>query len=118
MLTFVRTGELRFARWPEFNFKKKIWRVPADRMKLGVEHLVPLSKQSLAVLNELQDISGKYELLFPSRSNIRKPISENTILYAIYRMGYRGRMTGHGLLPSNASSFLTNSGSSSRLKAG
>lgn len=96
MLTFVRTSELRAAEWAQFNHKEKMWRIPAENMKMGIEHLVPLSTQTLSLLEELREISGKYRLLFPGRNNINKPISENTILYGIYRMGYRGRMTGHG----------------------
>lgn len=109
MLTFVRTGELRAAKWSEFNLEEKLWRIPAERMKMGVEHLVPISRQALVVLAELQEITGNYDLLLPGRSNIRKPISENTILYGIYRMGYRGRMTGHGFR-SVASTYLNEEG--------
>lgn len=96
MLTFVRTGELRGARWEEFDFENKLWRIPASRMKMGVEHLVPLSDQAIDVLKELQPITGRYDLLFPGRDNIRKPMCENAILYSIHRMGYKGKATGHG----------------------
>jgi len=94
--TFVRTGELRGARWEEFNLEKKQWRIPASRMKMDEEHIVPLSKQTLALLEELRLISGNRELLFPNRTKPMTPISENTLLYALYRMGYRGRTTTHG----------------------
>lgn len=94
--TFVRTGELRGARWEEFDFDKKQWRIPASRMKMNEEHIVPLSKQSLAIIEEIRLISGNRELLFPNRIKPMIPISENTILYALYRMGYRGRTTTHG----------------------
>ena len=96
MLTFVRTGELRAARWEEFDIPGKLWRIPADRMKMGVEHLVPLSDQAIEILERLQYLTGAYDLVFPGRSKADKPISENTVLYGLYRMGYHSRATGHG----------------------
>jgi integrase len=105
MLTFVRTVELRGARWEEFDIDNKLWRIPADRMKMGVEHVVPLSDQAIDVLEELRVLTGHYELLFPGRSNAFKPMSENTVLYALYRMGYHGKATGHGFR-STASTIL------------
>jgi integrase len=95
-LTFVRTGELRKALWDEVNFDKAEWRIPAERMKMREEHIVPLAPQAIAALRDLQRITGKTPLLFPGRSNAFKPVSENTFLYALYRMGYHGRATGHG----------------------
>ena len=95
-LTFVRTGELRGARWSEFDLDNAEWRIPAERMKMRQEHIVPLSRQTLDVLRELQALTGRGALLFPSRSKAMQPISENTILYALYRMGYHSRATGHG----------------------
>jgi len=105
MLTFVRTVELRGAKWDEFDLEKKLWRIPADRMKMGVEHLVPLSDQAIDVLEELQPLTGHYGFVFPGRNNITKPMSENTVLYALYRMGYHGKATGHGFR-STASTIL------------
>jgi integrase len=96
VLTWVRTAELRGARWTEFNFDKAEWRVPAERMKGGKEHIVPLSRQAVEALEELRAITGNREYLFPNEHDPRRPMSENTILYALYRMGYRGRATGHG----------------------
>jgi integrase len=96
MLTFVRTAELRGARWDEIDFEAAEWRIPAERMKMREPHVVPLSHEALAVLREVQAISGGGALLFPSRSKASVPFSENTILFALYRMGYKGRMTGHG----------------------
>ena len=96
VLTFVRTGELRGAQWSEFDLDGAEWRIPAERMKMRAEHIVPLSRQALAVLRELQQHTGTGALLFPSRSKATQPISENTILYALYRMGYHSRATGHG----------------------
>lgn len=94
--TFLRTTEIRGARWDEFNFDKKEWRIPAERMKMKDEHIVPLSKQSLKIIEQIKPITGNRELLFPNVNNANKPISENTLLYALYRMGYRGRTTTHG----------------------
>jgi integrase len=96
MLTFVRTSELIKAEWDEFDFEAKMWRIPADRMKMKKDHLVPLSDQVIAILNELRDIHHNPKYIFPSRINAHKHMSNNTILMAIKRMGYAGRMTGHG----------------------
>ncbi len=109
MLTFVRTGELRNARWDEIDTDNRMWRIPAERMKMGVEHLVPLSDQVIECLTELREISGQYDLVFPGRNNINRPMSENTVLYALYRMGYHGRATGHGFR-STASTILNEMG--------
>jgi integrase len=109
LLTFVRTGELRGARWSEFDFDKREWRIPAERMKTRAEHIVPLSDQALAVLEELKALSGTGELVFPNEHKRREPMSENTILYALYRMGYRGRATGHGFR-ATASTILNEQG--------
>jgi integrase len=95
MLTFVRTGELRGARWSEINFDDAEWRIPAERMKMGDPHVVPLARQTIAALRELEKYTSWSELLFPG-SDGQKPISENTLLFALYRMGYHGRATGHG----------------------
>ena len=97
MLTMTRPGEVRFARWSEFDFERTEWRIPAERMKMRAEHLVPLSHQALAVLEELKLHTGNRELLFPSQTNLSKPISENTMVYAFGRMGYKGIATPHGM---------------------
>jgi len=96
MLTFVRTGELRGARWEEFDLDQGEWRIPAERMKMRAPHIVPLSPQSLAVIEELQPVTGQFNFLFPSQRDRRKPISENTLIYALYRLGYHKRATVHG----------------------
>lgn len=98
VLTFVRTAELRFAKWTEFEDLESgapLWRVPADRMKMRRPHLVPLAPQAVAVLAELRGLTGKSQFLFPAptRSEV---ISENTLIFALYRMGYHGRATVHG----------------------
>lgn len=95
-LTFVRTGELIGARWEEFDLDKAEWRIPAERMKMRTEHIVPLAPQAVEVLKTLQTISGQRSLLFPGERDHAKPMSNNTILSALKRMGYAGRMTGHG----------------------
>jgi len=71
------------------------WIVPAERMKMKAEHVVPLSRQALTVLRELRAIGGGSRYVFPGR-NADKPISNNTMLFALYRLGYKGKMTGHG----------------------
>lgn len=96
MLTMTRPGEVRFARWDEFDMARAEWRIPAERMKMRVPHIVPLSRQALAVLKELRQISGHCELLFPSERKLTNPISENTLSYAMGRMGYKGIATPHG----------------------
>lgn len=96
MLTFVRTSELINARWEEINFDKKEWAIPAERMKMGKEHIVPLSRQAIEVLDNQKILAGQWPLVFPSSVRPRNSISNNTILGALKRLGYQGRMTGHG----------------------
>ena len=95
-LTFVRTGELIGAKWSEIDLKAKRWDIPAERMKMRTPHIVPLSRQAIEVLENLSTITGKSELIFPGDRNHKKAMSNNTILKALERMGYKGRMTGHG----------------------
>jgi integrase len=95
-LTFVRTSELIGARWEEFDLKAAEWRIPASRMKMKTPHIVPLAKQTVEVLRTLSIATGHSALLFPGERDHDKPMSNNTILAALKRMGYRGRMTGHG----------------------
>jgi integrase len=95
-LTFVRTGELIGARWAEFDLDAAEWRIPAERMKMRTPHIVPLSKQAVELLRVLHEATGHRELLFPGERDHDKPMSNNTILKALERMGYKGRMTGHG----------------------
>jgi integrase len=94
-LTFVRTGELIGATWDEIDMDGATWIVPAERMKMKTEHVVPLSPQALALLREVRAIGGGSRYVFPGR-NPDKPISNNTMLFALYRLGYKGKMTGHG----------------------
>ncbi|MEO8064747.1 MAG: integrase arm-type DNA-binding domain-containing protein [Pseudomonadota bacterium] len=95
-LTFVRTAELIGARWQEFDLKSLRWDIPAERMKMKTPHVVALSMQAKSVIEELMAISFDRDFVFPNDVNPDKPMSNNTILFALYRMGYRGRMTGHG----------------------
>jgi integrase len=95
-LTFVRTSELIGARWEEFDIDARRWSIPATRMKMKTPHIVPLSLQAVEVLELLRTISGNRELVFPGEQDYKKPMSNMTILKALERMGYKGRMTGHG----------------------
>lgn len=95
-LTFVRTSELVEAKWAEIDFDKAMWIIPAERMKMGSEHLVPLSRQSIQILLELKNMNGKREFVFPSIPRPKQSMSKGTILMALKRMGYKNRMTGHG----------------------
>jgi integrase len=97
LLTFVRTGELRGAEWSEFDTDAAEWRIPAERMKMRESHVVPLSRQALAILEELRALTGSERYLFPQRAYPDRVMSENTLLYALYRLGFHSRMTGHGV---------------------
>ncbi len=94
-LTFLRTSELIGGEWPEIDFDRALWAVPAARMKVKVPHLVPLSRQTLAILRELYALNGAYRWVFPGR-NTAKHISTNTLLSVLHRSGYRLRQTSHG----------------------
>jgi len=94
--TFVRTSELIEAPWSEINWADQEWRIPAERMKMRVPHIVPLSKQAIIMLRSLQTLTGDQRLMFPGTRDPSKPMSNNTILKALEIMGYQYRMTGHG----------------------
>jgi len=95
-LTFVRTSELIGAKWVEFDVETTRWDIPADRMKMRTPHIVPLAKQALDLLDTLSTLTGQSEWLFPGDRSAKKPMSNNTILKGLERMGYKGTMTGHG----------------------
>lgn len=95
-LTFVRTAELIGAKWSEFDFDEKQWRVAPERMKMKTPHIVPLSRQAIHLLDVLKPLTGHGELVFPNQNNHSKPMSNNTILKALEVAGYKHRMTGHG----------------------
>ncbi len=114
LLTFVRTTELRAAVWAEFEGlddddpRAPLWRIPDTRMKAGRPHLVPLAPQSVSILRELKDLSSASDWVFPAKGRERH-MSNNTMLFALYRMGYHGRATVHGFR-SLASTILNEAG--------
>ena len=115
LLTFVRSSELRGACWEEFDFKDKVWRISADRMKMGNEHLVPLSSQAMEVLELLKGMTGNYDLVFPSERQRTRAMSDNTMRRAIFKLGYDGtrkdksKAVPHGFR-ATASSILNETG--------
>ena len=94
-LTFVRTAELRMMEWDEINFETKLWRIPADKMKMAQPHIVPLSRQALELIEGLRPLTGNKQYVFYNHSTA-KPMSSNALLCVIRTMGYNGKMTGHG----------------------
>jgi integrase len=107
---FVRPGELRRAEWEEFNFDKAEWRIPAARMKMRQQHIVPLARQVLEILEDLQLYTGNGRFLFPSMRANTAPISDMTLLGGLRRMGYtKEQMTVHGFR-SMASTLLNEHG--------
>jgi integrase len=106
----TRPGELRLAQWPEVDLKNAVWRIPAERMKMRRPHVVPLSKQVVVSLIELEALTGPDSFIFPAFHTSRRPLSENTINQAFRRMGYAvGEVTAHGLR-TTASTLLNESG--------
>jgi len=96
-LVFVRPGELRHAEWSEINEEAAEWRIPAHKMKMRTQHIVPLSKQALAVLEEIKPVTGTGRYVFPGERTASRPMSENTVTAALRRLGYaKDEMTGHG----------------------
>jgi integrase len=98
-LLFVRPGELRHAEWTEFDLdgQEPHWRIPAEKMKMGEQHVVPLANQALALLRELILLTGRGQFVFPSLRSGSRPMSENTVNAALRRLGYAtDEMTGHG----------------------
>ena len=87
---FVRPSELRKAEWSEFDLDKAEWRIPAERMKARVMHIVPLSTQAVEILRELHPLTGSGRYVFPSLRTAERPMSENTINGALRRLGYSG----------------------------
>ena len=94
---FVRPGELRGAEWDEFNIEAAEWRIPAERMKMGEQHLVPLSRQAVEILRELEPLTGQGRYVFTAIGRQPRPLSENTLGAALRRLGYASdEMTPHG----------------------
>jgi integrase len=111
-LTFVRPGELRAAEWVELTLDgaEPTWRIPGPRMKMKEQHIVPLSTQAVAILRELQPLTGRGKYVFPSLLSSERPMSNNTVNTALRRLGYTGdEMTGHGFR-STASTLLNEQG--------
>lgn len=107
---FLRPGELRQAKWSEIDFAEKVWRVPAERMKMKQPHAVPLSRQVLFILQDLRSIARTSEFLFPALHTTRRPISDNTLNVALRRLGFEhDEMTSHGFR-AMASTLLNESG--------
>lgn len=109
-LLFVRPGELRHAEWVEFDLESGEWRIPASKMKMKTIHIVPLSKQAVSIIRELEPLTGAGKYLFPSMRSNNRPMSENTVNGALRRLGYsKEDMTGHGFR-SMASTLLNEQG--------
>jgi integrase len=109
-LLFVRPGELRAAEWTEFDLERAEWRIPAAKMKMRADHLVPLSTQTIAIIRELHPLTGSGRYLFPGERTRDRPMSENTVNAALRRLGYqKDEMTGHGFR-STASTLLNEQG--------
>ena len=101
---------MRHAEWSEINTDAAEWRIPAAKMKMRVQHIVPLSQQALAVLEELRPLTGLGRYVFPSERTTERPMSENTVTAALRRLGYtKEEMTGHGFR-SMASTLLNELG--------
>ncbi len=127
LLVFTRSSELRFARWEEIDFDRALWTIPAERQpiegvkhstrgaKMATPHLVPLSRQALALLTEVRQLTGRFDLIFPNDHAHWKPMSENTVNAALRRMGYdtKTEVCGHGFR-AMACSALVESGLWSR----
>ena len=109
-LVFVRPGELRKAEWTEIDLEASEWRIPAERMKMRSKHIVPLSRQAVAILKDLKPLTGKGRFVFPGERSRARPMSENTVNGGLRRLGYTGsEMTGHGFR-SMASTLLNEQG--------
>jgi integrase len=107
---FLRPGELRQAKWDEIDFVEKVWRVPAERMKMKQPHAVPLSRQSLFILQDLRSLARTSEYLFPALHTTKRPLSDNTLNVALRRLGFENdEMTSHGFR-AMASTLLNESG--------
>jgi len=109
-MVFTRPGELRLARWSEFDFDGAVWTIPAERTKMRREHRVPLPRQAISILKDLHSLTGYGDLVFPSLRTARRPISENTMNAALRRLGYsKDEVTAHGFR-ATASTLLNESG--------
>ena len=109
LYTFVRPGEVRAATWTEFDLEGQLWRIPGERMKMGDPHTVPLSRQSVDLLRELQAITGGEQWLFPNSRDSKRCMSATTLNRVLERMGYTGRFSAHGFR-ATASTWLNEAG--------
>ena len=111
LLTLARTTEIRYATWGEFELDSDsaVWRIPGERMKMERDHMVPLSRQAVSVMAEVRKFTQGEHYVFHQLNNPKKPMSENTMLYALYRMGYHRRATVHGFR-ATASTILNEKG--------
>jgi integrase len=109
LYTFVRPGEIRLASWPEFDLEGALWRIPAERMKMGEAHIVPLAPQAISLLRELRRLTGAEEWLFPNTRDPKRPMSATTLNRVLERMGYAGRFSAHGFR-ATASTWLNEAG--------
>lgn len=96
IITGLRTGELRGALWSEIDTNKALWEISAERMKMRRPHIIPLSTQALAIIEQIRAMTGQFPLLFPGRNDPSKTMSEASINQVFKRIGYTGRVTGHG----------------------
>lgn len=109
-LVFLRPGELRQAEWTEIDFEAKEWRIPPEKMKAGRLHIIPLSKQAISILKNIEPLTGNSKYVFPSTRSFVRPMSNNTITGALRRIGYTSdEMTAHGFRGS-ASTMLNEQG--------
>jgi len=114
-LTACRSGEVRNALWSEIDLEEKEWHIPAERMKMRRGHIVPLSKQALAVIERAGKLWGNEGLIFPSVRDSSKPMSDNAMSKALRDMGYRGKATPHGFRSSFSSMAHEKSGFASEV---
>ena len=107
----ARTTEIRYATWGEFELDSDsaVWRIPGERMKMERDHMVPLSRQAVSVMAKVRKFTQGEHYVFHQLNNPKKPMSENTMLYSMYRMGYHGRATVHGFR-ATASTILNEKG--------
>lgn len=109
-LLFVRPGEIRHARWREFDLGGAVWNIPAETMKMDRPHRVPLARQAVGIVRHLAKMTGKGEFLFSAITSVRRPMSENTLNAALRRLGYtKDEVTAHGFR-TTASTLLNEMG--------
>ena len=114
LLTMTRPNEAATAKWTDIDEKSRIWTIPAEQMKRGIEHRITLSRQALALLGQIKKLSGEKTYLFPSVKNPQSHVNTQTANAAIKRMGYAGKLVAHGLR-SIASTYLNDQGFNSDL---